>query len=359
MKEENKFANIPESACVLSVGEFELGDNGENAKTAPVRLVARSGKAISHPYWGNIVHDLSGMKLHKSRVAIDYAHDTKEVVGYLNHFDIGTGDLVTSGALVPFKDSDRATEVIFKMNSGVPYEASINFGGDGIKVQEVGVGELTEVNGYMFEGPGVIVREWPLRGVAICPYGADMYTESASAFSGSGKTFSASVVSAPEAKEEASQMSDAVEKVAEVETPEAETVSEVTELGSVEATEVEAQESDAVEAETVAEETTEEPATASADEAGEQDGLDVTEMAQPIDREEFKRIKTDFGAEIAASIVENGGSYQDALQLSYVAAKAEIDALRERVEELSRVEGGIAVPVIEKKETQSLFNTGK
>jgi len=147
--------------------------------------------------------------------------------------------------------------------------------------------------------------------------------------------------------------------VAEVETPEAETVSEVTELGSVEATEVEAQESDAVEAETVAEETTEEPATVSADEAGEQDGLDVTEMAQPIDREEFKRIKTDFGAEIAASIVENGGSYQDALQLSYVAAKAEIDALRERVEELSRVEGGIAVPVIEKKETQSLFNTGK
>jgi len=77
------------------------------------------------------------------------------------------------------------------MREGVPYEASINFGGDGIKIQELGDGETTEVNGARFDGPGIVVREWPLRGVAICPYGADMNT--ACVEMAAGKTYAASV----------------------------------------------------------------------------------------------------------------------------------------------------------------------
>jgi hypothetical protein len=34
------------------------------------------------------------------------------------------------------------------------------------------------VNGFQFAGPGIVIREWPLRGVAVCPYGADMNTRS-------------------------------------------------------------------------------------------------------------------------------------------------------------------------------------
>lgn len=171
-----KERSVPASALQFSVGQFELKSNGENSKTAPFRMVARSGKPIEHWFWGNVVHDLSGMKLAKPRVAIDYAHDPKEIVGYANHFESDTGDLVVSGALVPFKESDRATEVIHKQREGIPYEASINFGGDGIKLEEVAPGQTTLVNGYEFSGPGVVIREWPLRGIAICPYGADMNT---------------------------------------------------------------------------------------------------------------------------------------------------------------------------------------
>jgi len=100
------------------------------------------------------------------------------VIGYLNKFDTDSGDLVCSGALVPYKDSDRASEIVFKARAGVPWEASIDFGGDGIKLEEVDEHQSAEVNGYEFEGPGVIIREWPLRGVAVCPYGADMNTAS-------------------------------------------------------------------------------------------------------------------------------------------------------------------------------------
>lgn len=167
---------VPASALQFSVGAFELASNGESAKSAPFRMVARSGKPIEHWFWGNVVHDLDGMRLHKNRLPIDYAHDAKEVIGYANHFESESGDLIVSGALVPFKDSDRATEIIHKQREGVPYEASINFGGDGIRLEEVRDGQSVQVNGYQFSGPGVVIREWPLRGIAICPYGADANT---------------------------------------------------------------------------------------------------------------------------------------------------------------------------------------
>lgn len=167
---------VPAAALRFSVGQFELRENGESAKSAPFRMTARSGKPIDHWYWGSVVHDLAGMKLSKNRVAIDYAHDPKEVIGYANQFESESGDLVVTGALVPYKDSDRASEIIHKQREGIPYEASINFGGDGIKIEEVRAGEAVSVNGYEFAGPGVVIREWPLRGIAICPYGADSNT---------------------------------------------------------------------------------------------------------------------------------------------------------------------------------------
>jgi len=172
----SKTKNVPKNAMIFNVGEFAISDkNGESAKSAPLELKARSGQPINHAFWGKVAHDLSGMKLHKARLAVDYAHDSTEVIGYLNKFDISSGDLIANGALVPFKNSDRATEVIYKSSQGVPYEASIYF--DGAVVEEVAEGFSAEVNGYQLEGPATIIREWNLRGVAVCPYGYDSDTE--------------------------------------------------------------------------------------------------------------------------------------------------------------------------------------
>lgn len=181
--------SVPTAALRFNIGEVAIDNrNGENAKSAPVTLKARSGQPIEHWFWGKVVHDLSGMKLHKQRLAIDYNHNADEVIGYLNHFDITSGDLIASGALVPYKGEDRATEIIFKSQQGVPYEASIFFGGDGIEVEEIGDGEEADVNGYKLQGPAAIIRSWPLRGVAICPYGADANTETRLAEGGDSKT---------------------------------------------------------------------------------------------------------------------------------------------------------------------------
>jgi len=354
--ERTSARSIPAEACRMQVGEFALGDNGEDAKTAPVRLVARSGKPIEHWFWGRVVHDLAGMQMHKSRLTIDYAHDDKEIVGYLNKFETEDGDLVASGALVPFKDNDRATEIVHKSKAGVPYEASINFGGEGIKIQELGAGELAQVNGYEFEGPGMVIREWPLRGVAICPYGADMNTDS-TVLADSNKQFTATVVTEPETTKERDIMADApVENVAEVEQPEAvETELEQTE----EAVEVDAAETseevvEAEEAEVEADENTDEP------EAVELSEESKAEESDEVSRTELARISNDFGAEILAQVVKDGGDYQTALHLAYKAECEKSAALETALSEAKASKSGQPVPVAAAPEKpKSLFKTGK
>jgi hypothetical protein len=173
--------HVPRSALCFTAGEFELGDNGDGAKTAPFKMVARSGQPVDHKFWGRIVHDVNGLRLSKQRIPIDYCHDDREIVGYANRFSADPGDdnvvhLGAAGALVPFKDSDRATEIIHKQKAGVPYQASIDFGGKDLELERVEKGQSVPVNGYQFSGPGVVVRQWSLRSIAVCPYGADPNT---------------------------------------------------------------------------------------------------------------------------------------------------------------------------------------
>jgi hypothetical protein len=299
---ERNFSAVPETACRLSGGEVMFRDNGPNAKSAGVQLRARSGQAIDHWFWGRVVHDFSGCR-HKPRIAVDYAHNDAEVLGYVNHFDSESGDLMLSGALTPWHDKDRASEVIFKMREGVPYEASIFFGGDGIKIEEVGTGMVAQVNGYQFEGPGIIIREWPLRGVAICPYGADQNTESA-ALSG-GKTYAAMLARTEKENE--------VKAEAEV-VVEAETVLEAPVAVEAPVVEAEAQ-----------------PAPVK---AAELTGPKPVPVA-PDPREEFRRIKAAFGAEIAAEVFESGGGYVEAQALAYEKTKVENESLRARLAEVA------------------------
>jgi hypothetical protein len=168
--------NVPRAALEFCGGrcEFQAADPGQNGKI-PVKLVARSAQPINHWYWGNIVHDMSGMQTSGPAIPLDYCHDSDEVIGYGNKFDT-TGDLVVSGALTPFADGDRANEIAYKADAGVPYQASIFFDPDDLVLEDVPKGRSVAVNGFRFEGPGVVVRQWMLRGVALCPYGADRNT---------------------------------------------------------------------------------------------------------------------------------------------------------------------------------------
>lgn len=170
----NETRQIP-LAALRFAADLEMGDNGEGAKTVPIKVKARGAQAVDHWFFGRMVHDLAGMALSKPRLAIDYCHREDEVMGFANKFET-EGGLVASGALTPFQEKDRASEVIFKSQQGVPYEASIFFDPAELVLEEVPQGMSVPVNGLQFEGPGVVARRWTLRGLAVCPYGQDKNT---------------------------------------------------------------------------------------------------------------------------------------------------------------------------------------
>ena len=167
--------HVPAAAARFT-GVCEFVATGEGATDSRrFRMLARSDKPMEHWYWGNIAHDMDGMQ-HKDRIAVDYAHNDGEVIGYVDTFAVGKEGLILEGELVSLAAGDRADEVYQKGKAGIPWEASINFAGP-MRVEEVDEDESAEVNGYELAGPAVIVREWHLRGVAICPYGADAMTQ--------------------------------------------------------------------------------------------------------------------------------------------------------------------------------------
>ena len=207
---------VPAKACQFAA-DLQVRVNSDDSKTAPITLVARSGEAVCHWYWGNVVHDLGGMTVAKPRVPLDYCHDDDEVIGYANKFDTSTGDLVATGALIPYSPDpdDKATEIIYKAQQGVPYEASIFFDGP-LVVEEVGENATTFVNGAQMSGPITVIRQWTLRGIAVCPYGNDPNTSAAMKFSRGGDV-PAQVIS--QEKHEMSATAEAEVKALHEETP--------------------------------------------------------------------------------------------------------------------------------------------
>lgn len=167
---------IPLEACRFAAeqsAEIGAAETSNGTTRYPVRMVARTGDALWHWYWGNVIHDMAGLQ-HADRIAIDHAHDAQQPLGFINQFDIVNGDLVLSGELVAVSDSDQVHQLVAKAKGGVPYQASIFF--QALSEEDLKPGATALVNGRQINGPGVIIRQWKLRGMAMCLYGQDPNT---------------------------------------------------------------------------------------------------------------------------------------------------------------------------------------
>lgn len=169
-------AEAPLSAFLFDAPRVQFAAAGEEqSQTKPVELLARTGAPIEHWYWGRIVHDMDGMQT-KPVVALDWCHGN-ELIGKADAFDVSTGDLVVRGSIESLEIGDIADQIIKRSGRGIPYEASIYFDPWTLVLEYLQDGFVTEVNGRQLEGPCVIVREWTLRRIALCPSGADGGTE--------------------------------------------------------------------------------------------------------------------------------------------------------------------------------------
>ena len=168
-----KTRKIPISACRMLAAVTGFGDNGAGAKTAPFRMVARSSEPVN-PMWCEcgIVHDMSGMKVNKNRLSIDYNHD--EIIGYCNRWDTSTGELVANGVIHSVIDGDRAQEVILRgqgdpangIETAAPTRRPITYSDP--LIEEIPEGFTTTVNGRSFNGPLYVIREWAASWYRCC-----------------------------------------------------------------------------------------------------------------------------------------------------------------------------------------------
>ncbi len=179
---ETKFSpetkSVPKQAMQFECGAMRLAASkaGDGFTEAPINMLGRSAEPIDHWYWGTIVHDMAGFSADQERVPIDWRHDDEEALGYIEKFRADKRGLRLSGKLISFKPDDRADRLMKESDAGIPYQASIFFRTE--RLEYVPDGFTTEVNGYQLSGPAIIVREWGLRGMAVCLYGADHRTQS-------------------------------------------------------------------------------------------------------------------------------------------------------------------------------------
>lgn len=172
---QSKTKAVPRNAMQLISGPCRFAEGEEMADGHfELQGVARTGDAIDHWWWGPIVHDFAGMRV-GDRAILDWCHDEDEIIGFVDEFDSSSGDLVIGAEMVQFAEGDRAAEIAHKGRAGVPYQLSIDWTGPSV-VEELSVGMSATVNGRTVQGPATIVRQWHLRGVAVCPYGADHNT---------------------------------------------------------------------------------------------------------------------------------------------------------------------------------------
>ena len=168
-------------ACQLRLAtcEFSASVEQDGVRRAPIKLKASSGAVFNARWWGPLVFDYAGMQWAKDRLALDYCHHDDELVGFADQIDNQSGNLNVSGQLVSTREDDRAAEIMKLGAAGVPYEASIAFDPrNGLVIEEWQPGTSATVNGQQIAGPVTVVRQCLLRGIAVCPHGADPYTES-------------------------------------------------------------------------------------------------------------------------------------------------------------------------------------
>ena len=78
--------NRPAEALQFRQPGLDFSVQSQDGKHA-VNLVAFSGQEFYHWWWGRCVFDREGAVIAKDKIPIDYQHDPREVLGYLDTFD--------------------------------------------------------------------------------------------------------------------------------------------------------------------------------------------------------------------------------------------------------------------------------
>jgi len=180
---ENKL--VPKGAMQLidqgCHAEMIMSKDAEGNDSSKLNMTVYSGGVIkNHWYWDDLVMDLDGVKLSKSKYPVLEDHETSRKVAFSGKPMVQEGQLVINPETTVFVDTEVSREFQKLSKQGFPFQSSLR--GVPKRVERIEEGSETMVNGFSLKGPGTVWREWEYMEGSVCVFGWDDKT-SASAFS--------------------------------------------------------------------------------------------------------------------------------------------------------------------------------
>jgi hypothetical protein len=145
--------------------------DGEGKPKGPPKfsMLAYTGGPMTVGYYGSpVVLDMAG-GVTPNTVPILLNHDLKAIVGHSEAAEKGPDSLKLSGVISGA--GPAAAEVAASARNGFPWKASVGARPD--KLEFVGEGVATQVNGKTFRGPLYVARKWTLGEVSFVAVAAD------------------------------------------------------------------------------------------------------------------------------------------------------------------------------------------
>lgn len=171
---------------VESIDWIKAAEGEQPAADAPKRFKMRAytGGPMQVGYYGApVVIELSGLTA-KAPLPILMNHDMDKIVGHADEVAVGDASLDLTGAISG--GGREAEQVLTSAKLGFPWKASVGARPD--KMEFIGEGISTKVNGKTFTGPLYVARKSTLGEVSFVPMAADSKTSAkvaaSAAFSG-------------------------------------------------------------------------------------------------------------------------------------------------------------------------------
>jgi hypothetical protein len=180
---ENKL--VPKGAMQLldkgcHATAFSVTDDGGKELTQMEMTVYSGGVIKNHWYWDDLVMDLEGLKLSKSKYPVLEDHSTERKIAFSGKPIVKDGKLMLEKDNTIFVDTEVSHEFQKLSKQGFPFQSSLR--GVPKRVERIEEGTETQVNGFSLKGPGTVWREWDYMEGSVCVFGWDDNT-SAAAFS--------------------------------------------------------------------------------------------------------------------------------------------------------------------------------
>jgi len=140
-------------------------------KMSRFSMLGYSGATIRSLFWDRLIIDISGIRTPEGKMPALREHIPDRPVGVIDKVTASTDKLSANGYFLTTHDGPAVSALL---DEGYPFQASVGVWFE--KIEKIEPGEVANVNGKDFIGPGSVVRQSFVREISFVTLGADAGT---------------------------------------------------------------------------------------------------------------------------------------------------------------------------------------